>query len=349
MPIKVVVSGLDGNSLEPELASELQQVGPNVVGVASAFVSVRGVRIVDRICGDAGLRSCRLVAGIDHAITHPNALALADDIGWRIRIGASGSGIFHPKFVVGGERFTDEGDIESANFAALGSANLGRAGFEQNVECTVLARGQETFSGIGTHFGTVWRNAVPLTDQRLTDYSDTFSRESRRRSSRDLEALGVADGGGGPHRDPADEAEERPENAVASEFAQAAWAGLQSFTGDFRFQVEFPRTAGEVIAEFVGEADRVDVYCVDEDQVRSLRYGYYQNEMFRLNIPNEVPGVQWARENRDGIALLEVDETDRADITLKILKPGGKMDDVVNRSRMLGTWEETSTREYGWY
>lgn len=353
MSLHVVLTGLGGIRLTPDLESELVAEQPTVVGVASAFVSVQGVQTLGRIFGAASVAESRLVAGVDHEITHPNALAYArDNLGWEIRLGRAGSGIFHPKLIVGGDTFEQNGNIQGANFVSLGSANVGHAGFEQNVECTVLATGDDTFVGVGQRFGAIWRNSTPLTAQRLATYADSFARRNRNRRSDELDSLGVSDGVTGPSGQAlAHGAGSPPSTAVDYDFAESAWAGLQSFTGDYAFQVEFPSTAGAVIALLLGGQPlptRVDVYCIDEDAVRSMRYSFYQNNMFRLNIPNDVPGVQWARNNRDGIALIE-NYSGQADISLKILQPGAELDEVVNRSILLGTWARTSTRLYGWY
>ena len=68
--------------------------------------------------------------------------------------------------------------------------------------------------------------------------------------------------------------------------------------------------------------------------------------MFRLNIHNDAPSAEWARENKDGIATVEATEEG---FRFKILRPGKAMVEVIERSLALGTWGRTPTRLYGWY
>jgi hypothetical protein len=75
---------------------------------------------------------------------------------------------------------------------------------------------------------------------------------------------------------------------------------------------------------------------------------YSDNSMFRLNVPFEIPGVSWARTNRDGIAVVSRANHGAAIIRLQIIKPGRQMNDFVRKSVALGTWGKTPTRLYGW-
>ena len=80
---------------------------------------------------------------------------------------------------------------------------------------------------------------------------------------------------------------------MAVDFATAAWAGVQSFTGEFRFQLEFPRAAGIVISQLLqlnrAQDSKVNVYCPEDGSTRQMQYKFYgDNGMFRLNIPNDV-------------------------------------------------------------
>lgn len=69
--------------------------------------------------------------------------------------------------------------------------------------------------------------------------------------------------------------------------------------------------------------------------------------MFRLNVPNDVPGVDVARVLRSGVALVERDQN--VDLQLTLIPTGGTADEVMARSYALGTWGRTTTRLYGWY
>ena len=78
----VLLGGMGGTELVQSLERILVDAAPAVIGIASAFVSVLGVELTKAVIDDAGIEGCRLVAGTDYAITHPEALTLAKDLGW---------------------------------------------------------------------------------------------------------------------------------------------------------------------------------------------------------------------------------------------------------------------------
>ena len=141
------------------------------------------------------------------------------------------------------------------------------------------------------------------------------------------------------------------EQSVPTAAASAAWAGLQSFTGEYTLQVEFPRDAAIVLQRMIGSivtGPFVNLKC-DDGVIRPMRYAYYeQNSMFRLNVPNEVPGAQWARDNKQGLAYVDFDLTERM-LSFRIVLPGAALSQIVKRSMALGTWGRTPTRLYGWF
>lgn len=141
------------------------------------------------------------------------------------------------------------------------------------------------------------------------------------------------------------------EQSIPTAVASAAWAGLQSFTGEYTLQVEFPRDAGVVLQRMIGgvaSGPFVNLKC-DDGTTRPMRYAFYSdNSMFRLNVPNEVLGAQWARENKDGLAFIDLDLTDKS-LSFRIVLPGATLTSIVKRSMALGTWGRTSTRLYGWF
>jgi hypothetical protein len=111
--------------------------------------------------------------------------------------------------------------------------------------------------------------------------------------------------------------------------------------------VEFPRRAGDALAVMLGARDdAIEIDCVDNIR-RLMKYGYYANNgMYRLNVPNEVPGVKWVRSNHSGALL--VSRGDEGIPAVEVIS-GNKLRDVAERSKALGYWGKTRTREYGWY
>lgn len=351
----VRVSGVPGQTALQEISEMVRRTKPAAVGIAFAFVSVKGVEKLIKAVSAAGAVRCRLVAGTDHAITHPGALALAQKHGWQLRLGVSDEGIFHPKLLVGGQAFTRDGGVQATRCIYVGSSNLTVAGLEKSVECGVFDEGGPCGPSASDAFAAIWANARAATDSALRSYAAVFAETSRRRSAAELRTLGVADGSDSPVSARELKSVKPPSSATLDgQFAICAWAGLQSFTGEYQFQLEFPKDAGRVISRLVAQqriqSSKVNVYCPDDGETRQMRYAYYQhNGMFRLNIPNDVAGVAWARKNHDGIALVECGPAGGPPLRLRLIRPGDEASEIVAKSVALSTWGRTSTRAYGWF
>jgi HKD family nuclease len=337
------------------LGSVLSESQCSAIGIASAFVSCAGVQSIRGVLQEYGIERCRLVAGTDSAITHPEALYAALDYGWQLRLGSCRGGIFHPKLIVAGQRFRSDGGVTRVSTVYVGSANLTSGGLRANVECGLVASSGDCLESGANAFAELWSGSRPATARELRNYSARFAELAQSRTPKHLEDIGVAETSSTGIADRELMTRELPHRpSVRPIFASAAWAGLQSFTGDYRFQVEFPRAAGEVLGGIVrrqgGREGNIDVYCPDDGETRSMSFRFYQdNSMFRLNIPNDTPGADWARAKHEGIAIVETGPAGGARMRLRILRPGPELQEVLGRSVALGTWGRTTTRLYGWF
>jgi len=353
---EILISGVGGGHHEDTLETVLLEAKPKAVGIVSAFVSIAGVERSVAMLDHCGNPRCRLVAGTDNAITHPEALNMARSAGWHIRLGHGPTGIFHPKLVVAGQGFLDTGAVHKLSCVYVGSSNLTLGGFRRNVECGLLASAEGCLAGASTAFARLWNLASLADEVALRNYAARFAEKNRKRHVAELEALGVSDERHVISLTPRQLIKESPprHSAIGLDFVVAAWTGLQSFTGEYRFQIEFPRIAGEVVRRLIGTRIQsngaVEVYCPDDGQTRRMQYRFYaDNSMFRLNVHNDVPGVQWARQHKDGVALVEQGPRGGAPIRLRILQPGVETSDIIGRSVAFGAWDRTSTRLYGWF
>src|SRR5439155_3135258 len=125
--------------------------------------------------------ACRLVAGIDDEITHPEALRRSVGWGWDVRIGHAPAGRFHPKLIVGGARFNQQGVMVEPSFFYVGSGNLTQPGLQTNTECAVIGRDAGMIAGADTTFAEFWRRAQPATPNAIRDYAARFAERSRAR------------------------------------------------------------------------------------------------------------------------------------------------------------------------
>jgi HKD family nuclease len=355
MPQQILVSPNTGN-LADYLKGVLERVHPNVIGFASAFVSVSGVELAAELIDACGVKRCRLIAGTSNHITHPEALTFARQRGWELRLGRSSAGIFHPKLIVAGDFFERGGRLRNVSAVYVGSANLTDRGFMTNTECGFLVEGAGVGEDASAAFATLWGAAAVADAAALKNYAATFAEMSRARSAQQLDALGVNDAKVATTVPPAQLFRQKPprRSAVKNRFATSAWTGLQSFTGEYRFQAEFPKAAGEVVARLVRRqattSGKVRVLCTNDNQIREMQFRYYQyNGMFRLNVPNDLPNIAWVREHQDGLALIQPGPVGGTPIRLTIHLPGTEAKEIVGRSIALGTWGKTPTRLYGWF
>ena len=350
----VVTTGMTGNTYKALLRSQILRVKPPVIGMAVAYVSVSGFSLVKNIIDEAGVGEVRLVTDTKDGVTHPKALQSAVECGWNVRVVNSLAGTFHPKLYVGAAGFDKAAGVADPFLAITGSPNLTHSGLLKNGECVFSSTTPHSRKSAAKAWLDCWNAGVPATAQRLAAYEKYFALRNRYRKPEDMVALGIADGlpekiDGVPKkgvRPP-----NREQKAVSETAASVAWAGLQSFTGAYNLQVEFPKEAGLVLQRIFGnlsQDDVIDIVCAD-GEVRTFKYRFYtDNGMFRLNIPNLTPLVTWARERKQGIAYIESREPPRP-LYFAVLRPGQSMFDTIDRSLALGTWGRTPTRLYGWY
>jgi HKD family nuclease len=356
MQSRLVTSGLPDTVFKKKLLRGLRDSRPASVGLAVAYVSVYGASFLKEAREDVGIEIIRLVADIGDRITHPKALRLALAEGWAVRVSNPARGTFHPKMIVGGAAFNDTDELQQVKLSVIGSANLSRGGLRNNVECSLIRISDVHQPAASQGFKRLWNVGADLTEAMLDRYEADFEERNRQRSSADMRVLGVADNPEALAADNAALRAMRPpggaDRSIAVSFAKTGWAGLESFTGEYQFQVEFPRDAGNVLNRMIlatGAGAQAHVRC-DDGAVRLMRFRYYaDNSMFRLNIPNETPNVEWARANRQGVAVLETIEGVGDQLRLRIIKPGRDAQEVTRKSVALGTWGKTSTRLYGWY
>ena len=352
MTSAVVTTGMTGNTYKVLFRKQILRVKPPAVGMAVAYVSASGFSLVKKILDEGGVGEVRLVTDIKDGVTHPKALQGAVDSGWNVRVVDNPAGTFHPKLYVGAAGF-DAAGAADLSLAITGSPNLSHGGFLNNGECVFWSATPHSCKSAAKAWLDCWNAGVPATAQRLAAYEKHFALRNRHRNPEDMVALGIADnlpekGDGIPKKGVKPPKTEH--KAISEAAASIAWAGLQSFTGAYNFQVEFPKEAGLVLRRIfknLSKDDMIAIVCAD-GEVRTFKYSFYVNGMFRLNIPNLTPLVVWAREHKQGIAYVEYKESQRA-LHFEILCPGQSMMDIVDRSLALGTWGRTPTRLYGWY
>ena len=358
MSNSVVTTGITGNTYKALFEEKILEVKPSVVGMAVAYVSLAGLDFVKKILEDGGVDKVRLVTDGTDGVTDPRALRNALDSGWEVRIVLDSRGCygptFHPKLYVGAAKFDDNTGVADLSLVITGSPNISKNGFQRNAECVFWGTATHSPKSTAKAWFDCWNHGTQVTLKNLPDYEKHFAECNRYRQPKDIVTLGIADSipktaDGVPKKGMTSP---RPEyQAISQTVASVVWVGLQSFTGAYNLQVQFPKEAGLVlrrIFENLSQGESIDMLCAD-DEIRTFKYRFYpHNGMFRLNIPNSTPSVKWVRQNKQGIAYVEYGEKQGV-LSFKILRPNQLMIEIVERSFALGTWGRTPKRLYGWY
>lgn len=345
MSDEVFLSGLDGRETKSKLAQLLSESDAESLFFASAYVTQGGVSRIKTILEENQIETCVAVFGLDGTVTQPNAIESAIESDWILRLIEGGDSHFHPKIALAGgpppEPFSD------VRGGYIGSANFTKGGLVSNIEAGLIVQDDTIIRDLQNISEEIWELAEPAENVDLETYADRYAKGARKRGT-DYQPAGV----GASVTDEVDSGGDAtpPEKPTYDyEHATVAWVGLESFTGEYKFQVEFPRKPAEVIKDILGtDETEVSVRCSD-GTVRVMEYKFYDdNSMFRLNIPNDVPGVEQAREEESGLAVVKENDEGGIPIELEILNDETEVQEFVQRSKREGAWDETRTRLYGW-
>lgn len=149
----------------PGLERYLGRLKDQHVRVATAFLKPAGVEAL----AYAKPKSVDLIAGIDFAITDPEALKAANHHKWNVRVAQSeGRNTFHPKLYWCWKK---------PQSAYVGSANLTGGGLGDNRELGVLIeRGatKEDWDSLARTWDEWWSESIPLRKFDLEGYQADF-------------------------------------------------------------------------------------------------------------------------------------------------------------------------------
>ena len=341
----VFLSGLGDDTTHNRLSGLLSETESDSLFFASAYVTQAGVNRIESLLDQHQIETCVAVFGLDGTVTQPSAIESAVSLGWTLRLIEGGDHHFHPKIALAGDSPPEP--FAEAHGGYIGSANFTKGGLIDNIEAGLVVYDGEIIDSLTDVAERVWGLAEPVESVDVDEYSDRYASAARERPP-DYQPPGVGSSLAG-EIDSEDESKPPQQPTYSYDHATVAWAGLESFTGEYTFQVEFPKTAGEVIRSLLGANEaEINVYCSDME-VREMKYKFYENNgMFRLNIPNEVPGVEQARKEESGIAVVTENDRSDAPLNLEIINDAERVEEFVSRSKREGSWDKTPTRLYGW-
>lgn len=337
----VFLSGT-GNSTLNYLSNIFDDDEVGTLFIASAYITSSGVEMIEELLSNHDVDSCGIIFGTDGFVTTPKAIEKIDEFGWNSRVVESQDYIFHPKFALTGG-LPPKPFSEEVYAGYVGSANFTGGGLEGNIEVGVIIREKVLLTKL-IHFGKeLVEISTPVDEFDLEQYADDYAKEARKRSW-----TSTSPGVGETNRADSNGLDSTPN--YDPRYAEAAWVGMDTSTGDYTYQLGLPQKVASVILAMIeGDQEECDVLCSD-DIIRTMSLKFYSdNQMHRINIPNDVPGISRAREEGEGFALFERIDRDEVDFQLTILHDEETQQELIGRSSNEGTIEETPTRLYGWF
>ena len=94
---------------------------------------------------------------------------------------------------MGGESFDKNDVINNICFVCIGSANLTGRGLTKNTECSLITTIDDCAQDAPMAFKLFWEESTPADRSTLKNYSAVFAEKNRRRSTKELDNLGVSD------------------------------------------------------------------------------------------------------------------------------------------------------------
>jgi HKD family nuclease len=274
-------------TLDVHFAREFRKLTGAEYSVAVAFLTEPGYQRIKKF---PRFRSAdaRLVIGLGNFITSPAAIRAAIHDGASIRlVPTTVAGIFHPKLYIISH--------ETAPQALyIGSANGTKAAFTGNTELGYYTTLASDCVDALELFDAWYDDLRPPSTEDIDDYARKYTRANNRRVVAFDDVANLADLALTKTSDidqTGDVIRTRPvpkTRLLDAQDARTAWVSLQSFTGEYRLQVEIPAAAAAVLTRLgLPERGRIPFRCED-NTTRELTYAFYgDNGMFRINIPNE--------------------------------------------------------------
>lgn len=340
-------------TIKSALEARLQAQPHDSVSVAMAYVSVAGVRILLNAFSGRPISQSQWLVGLDDAVSQPGALDLLKTLGGaQVRVAslAHASIRFHPKVC----RFQYSSG-RGKELLMVGSANLTSSALAGNAEAVVFIEGQnradkDQFSRI---WADLWSQGHEPTTEELASYKERYeAAKAAREQSRGTPAIRER------------RARAKTEPILASDGAEldpsrakTCWIECGSVTAMGR-ELEFKAEQGLFFGlQPAGGDPKTFRFGASNGSIVSLRMKYQQNQMWRLQMNNDVPEVRRGLRptgpdgklgRSDQVAVFtRTDDQDLFDIRFIKLR-SRRFSALKKRSSRLGTVGHTTARCYGW-
>ncbi|MCS7365655.1 MAG: phospholipase D-like domain-containing protein [archaeon GB-1867-035] len=144
----------------------------NSIKIAVAYIKCSGVNLLLNLIPPK--IEGKIITGLDFNITEPNALEALIDHGFEIRIFSRKNVEFHPKLYIF--------EADEKMIIIMGSSNLSKGGFQNNIEANIMITGKKNDSlikDILSYFNTLWldkNHCIPMTKDTIEYYKEIWRR-----------------------------------------------------------------------------------------------------------------------------------------------------------------------------
>lgn len=340
-------------TLQAALEARIQVAPYDRVNVAMAYVSVAGVRALLKTLTRCAIRESRWLVGLDDVVTQPDAIRLVmglPNASVRVASLAKYSRRFHPKVL-----YFEERSQAGEALLMIGSANLTSSALGGNSEAVVFLRAEhddETCS-LAAAWQDLWSQGhVPGTEE-LAEYKRRYEKTRKiRRQLLEATKPSGQDGDTKPRLVLGDDTAE-----LDPSHAKTCWIECGFITAMGR-ELEFKAEQGLYFGlDPAGGPPKEFNFRASDGQVVRLRMKFQQNQMWRLQMNNQIPEVRVGLRPKGANDKLGRSEyvavfertPNRNLLKLRFIKlTSREFSRLRARSHRLGTVGQTSARMYGW-
>lgn len=316
--------------------------------VSVAYMTVSGIRLLINGFANSMPGTSKWLIGLDDHVTQPGAIDAAMDIpGAEVRVVSYAAlGLrFHPKVYI-----FRKNSKPKQGLTILGSSNLTSQALSGNSEANAIIKTEhrEDFLMTQTLWDALWKQGHSPTKQELIAYKKRYETANARKPKK---AAAKGKSKSGMIILSSDDAELDPEQA------DTCWIECGHITAMGR-EIELKAEQGLFFGlNPRGEKPRTFEFIVSSGKKTQLRLKFQGNQMWRLQLTNEVPEMAAGLRPRlsDGklgrspyVAIFE--RTDRESLfRLRFIKLSSvEFKKLVKKSAQLGTLGKTTARQYGW-
>ena len=327
--------GKSSKSFENILIELIESTKPSMIGIAVAYVSTYGFFKLKSILDEYSIKNVVLLTCTKDYVTEPEALSYALESKWSVRVLNPTEGIFHAKIYIGAQS-TNVKSMKELSMLMVGSSNLSKNGMYINTECMYWTKSKKELQTYKEIWLKCIKRSTKLTTKELEQYITHYEEHNKDLSGEQKRRLGLQ------------EALDSGENPDLKN-AKVSWVGLETITGEYQFQLEFPRESGLALQRLFDKVSKDNVAQIFYEGEGSFEFTLrvYQNNQKRLGCKPSVPMVEWIRENKRGIMKIEY-RASLHRLYYKVLTDEKEIAHLIKETEQLGNLDHTSTRKCGW-